>query len=103
MKELTKENIADVVLKLIGDVQPVGSTHIDNKKYENLEVMGEVFYRLFRELSEVEYDSRNRVQASMKGASKKAQKIIIDTLEDYLYDRGYRKAEKDLWYGEEER
>lgn len=35
-RKLSSAQIVDVIELLIGDVQPEGSTHIDNERYENL-------------------------------------------------------------------
>ena len=85
-EELTKEQITLVVKKLIGKVDPVGETHTDNKRYNNLEIMGEVFYQLFEAITNIIYDNRNVVQWSRQNAVKKANKILEDTLTDWLYD-----------------
>ena len=90
-KKLTKGEIASAVLKLIGNVQPVGSTHIDDERYTNLEVMGEVFYRLFQEIDSIIYYNKNAIEFSRKNAVEKAEQIINNTISDYIYDLGYRK------------
>lgn len=97
LEKLTKDQISKVVLDLIGNVNPVGSTHIDEKRLKNLEVLGQVFYYLFETLSNVEYNNRNKVEYSMKHASDTAKKFINDTVCDYFYDKGYRKTDEDLW------
>jgi len=95
MIEIKKElKIEDVVMKLIGEVYPVGNTETDEKRLENLEVLGNVFYRLFDELSDVISYNKNAVEWSIQEAVKKARKIIEDTCEDYFYDLGYRLEEE---------
>ena len=97
MEKLSATTIRDVVLNLIGKASPVGESYEDKRRYENLETMGVIFTALFEELSDIEYNNAKRVEWSMNNAGKRAGSIIEHTLSDYLYDRGYRKIEKDLW------
>lgn len=44
------ETVIEVVKKLVGEVDAVGSTHIDNERLENLEVMTKVIDELIEEV-----------------------------------------------------
>lgn len=94
MKEV---KIEDVVMKIIGPVQPVGSTRTDEERLDNLEVLNNVFYKLFAELSDIIYYNKNARELSVQSIVKKARKIIDDTCCDYFYDLGYRLEEERKW------
>lgn len=86
--------IEDVVMKLIGNVQPTGSTQVDKKRLENLEILGDVFYKLFSEISDIIYYNKNHQELSIQEAVEKARKIIDEVCSDYFYDLGYRLEEE---------
>ena len=44
---MNADDIHAVVKKLVGDINPVGATHVDNKRFENLQVMTELTDKLF--------------------------------------------------------
>jgi fructose-1,6-bisphosphatase/sedoheptulose 1,7-bisphosphatase-like protein len=55
----------DVVKKLIGDVQPYGAYHIDEKRFENLKAMCELVGDLIEEIKDAA-KSKERHEHSMK-------------------------------------
>lgn len=82
------ETIIEVLDKLVGNIHAIGSTEIDNKRYDNLLNMEEVAYFTIDELLK-ELPSINRHEYSMSKSGKKAVSIlksIRDYLDDYLAD-----------------
>jgi len=63
--------IYDVVKKLIGGIDPVGDSGVDEKKYENLETHIELVYKLLSDLNDVARN-KDRIEYSIKRAGKKA-------------------------------
>jgi hypothetical protein len=67
--------IEDVVMQLIGPVFPIGKTHIDDKRLENLKSLCELFYGLFTTLENVAL-YRDRQEYSMKRAGQHAHGVL---------------------------
>lgn len=72
----TKEEVLKLVKALTGEIQPVGETNEDNKRYENLKVLGDVVEALACEISEVDYKNAGMSQYSIKRAKTEASLII---------------------------
>lgn len=78
--------IVDVVTKLIGKIDPVGETHTDNARYDNIKVMTALIDSLMYEIHEIaryerhEY-SINRAKRYCEGFLKHVQEEIKATLE----------------------
>lgn len=95
---MTKETIVEAVLKLIGEVEPVGETHEDNKRYENLKILEVVYETLTRKLVNISngrHDNRDSVAQSGKLATRILQSAstkMSDTLGDYKLEmKQYKK------------
>jgi hypothetical protein len=68
--------IKDVVLKLIGPVDPVGETNADEKRFENLKALCELTEKLVCIIDEVSYRNKDRGEYSMSRAGKYAFDFI---------------------------
>ncbi len=62
-------DIFEVVKKLIGPVDPVGASHIDEFRYDNLKNLTELTEKLLIVICEIDHQYKNNHQASMKKAS----------------------------------
>ena len=71
-------NNVDVIKKLIGAVQPVGETHMDTQRLENLKEMCDVTRELMSTIYHVYNSSRNDQRFSMKKASDYAKLFLIE-------------------------
>lgn len=69
-------DIYDVVRKLIGDVEPVGETHIDNIYYENLQQLTALTEQLLTDIWSIEAQYKNNHQYSMKRASEHCARFL---------------------------
>ena len=58
--------IYDVVKKLIGEIEPVGSSHIDKERFENLKVMISLLNKILTDLECIRYDNQNMQEDSIK-------------------------------------
>ncbi len=63
-------NIYEVVKKLTGEVEPVGETHLDDKRYGNLKQLTELTEQLLVDICNIEYRHKNSPQSSLKRAAK---------------------------------
>ena len=68
--------IKDVVLKLIGPVDPVGETSADEKRFKNLIELCELTEQLVCIIDEVAYQNKGRAEYSMSRAGKYAFEFI---------------------------
>lgn len=64
--------LKDVVMKLIGNIEPVGSTDIDIKRFENLVQLCALTKELIFEIEKVAIDNKDRPEFSMKKAGEYA-------------------------------
>lgn len=67
--------IYDVVIKLIGPINPIGKSTEDDRRYENLKVMTELVDKLIGDIDRV-IPCKNRVEYSMKRAGEFADKFF---------------------------
>lgn len=74
--------VHEVVKKLIGPINPAGATHIDDKRFENLEAMIDLTEALLDDLHRVSRHSE-RQEASMAKAGKKAKAFLENIVEEY--------------------
>lgn len=78
-KEFTVE-IKDVVLKLIGPVDPVGESNADDRSFENLKELCELTEQLVCIIDGVSYFNKDRAEYSMSRAGKYAFDFIYRRL-----------------------
>ena len=69
-------DIYEVVKKLTGEVEPVGETHEDNKRFENLEVMITLVEKLHCELDDIAYRRGDCKWGSVRKACNRINKYI---------------------------
>lgn len=74
-------DVYEVSKKLIGPVLPVGETHTDERRYENLEKMIELANLLLWDIREVS-KNKDRHEASMKKAGTLADEFLNSIKED---------------------
>jgi len=70
----------EIVNKLIGNIEPVGSTHIDEKRFENLKEMCHLVNCLVSQIDEVSYKNKDRQEHSMKEMGEYAYKFLTNDL-----------------------
>lgn len=59
-------NISDVVLKLVGPIEPIGETNVDDKRLENLETLFVVTEDLVNKIKILVEEYENYPEYSMK-------------------------------------
>lgn len=74
-------DVYEIVLKLIGPINPIGETNTDRVRYENLQQTIDLVDRLILNISHVS-DNRNRPEYSLSNAGKKAYQFLQELKED---------------------
>ena len=69
--------VYDVVIKLIGPIEPIGETNADEKRFENLKAMIGLIDRLLSAVDSVAAH-RDRQEYSMQRAGKVADKFFAE-------------------------
>ncbi len=74
--------IIDVVKKLVGDIEPIGETHTDSKRLDNLKVMTALVDEL---LGNIYYVSKEKdcIEHSRKQAGNHAYKFLEYITKEY--------------------
>jgi hypothetical protein len=70
--EEKKYTVAEIIMQMIGPINPVGETHADNDRFENLKQLTELVDHLMTEIHCVALDNHDRVEFSMSRAGKHA-------------------------------
>jgi len=65
-----------IVMKLIGKIDPVGDTNIDNERMENLKNLCQLVNELVGEIAEVEYINKASYEHSVKAMANYAGKFL---------------------------
>lgn len=76
--------IIEVIDRLVGSIEPYGSTQIDKERLENLETLLEVMDKYIKDIKEVTR-FRNRYEYSILEIAERAYDWIVD-LRDYTDD-----------------
>jgi len=69
----------EIVLKLIGEIEPIGVSEIDSLRFENLKAMCNLVNELVADIDEV-VKNKNRHEYSMRKLGEYADKFLTDTL-----------------------
>lgn len=75
--------LEDVVMKLVGEVMPVGDSAIDWKREENLDTMIQLTTALLDKINKVG-ELKDSPYASIARAGHKASSFLIDVGEQYF-------------------
>jgi len=68
--------LKDILRKLIGAIDPVGETHTDDKRFENLKVQIELMKELHMQIDAVATENKDRPEFSMSRAGKLADEYL---------------------------
>jgi len=72
-------DIHEIVKKLIGEIEPVGESNEDDRRYENLKALVMLTDKLMADIDDVATYNRSRIEFSMKRAGNYA-KAFYDQL-----------------------
>lgn len=95
MSKLLPDNIADVVMTLIGNIEPVGESRTDERAYENLLCLEETIDILHDEIQFL-LPNLNRYEYSMKRQGEEAKKYfesLAETISEWMEE--YKDGDSD--------
>lgn len=69
-----------VITKLIGPIEPVGETELDNERFENLKAQCKVVEDLIMRIQFVANTNKGKHEFSMKRAGEYADRFLINTI-----------------------
>lgn len=75
-----KINYHEVVNRLIGPIDPVGSSDKDEVRFENLEAMCKLVTKLVQGIDRVYYENKGRSEHSIKKAADFAKNFLTNDL-----------------------
>lgn len=70
----------EIVMKLVGSVNPVGETNLDNQRFENLKVLQDLIDKLVSKIDNVACRNKNSHEFSRKRAADSAAEFLTKTL-----------------------
>ena len=76
--DLTYDEKLKVIKSIIGNLNPIGSTHVDDKILKNLEDAQSIIESLLIDIEDVRYYNIDKQEYSMKVCGKKADKCLKD-------------------------
>ena len=59
-------NIHEVVKKLVGEIEPVGETREDDRRFENLKEMTDLIDKLLTDIDSITWTYNGRIEHSIK-------------------------------------
>lgn len=71
--------VIDIVDKLVGRIDPIGDTAIDNERFENLKVYCELIDTMVRNIDDIAYNNMNSELSSIKRT--------VDYVSDFMTNR----------------
>ncbi len=72
----------EIIMKLNGEIRPIGETNTDSKRFENLQNLCALTESLLIEISKVSRDFKDKHEFSMKRAGNLAA-IFMESLKNY--------------------
>lgn len=81
-EKLTKDEIYKVLTKLIGEIEPVADSNIDEDRFENVKVFLAVFDEMHTQIDYIAYKHKNSLYASTKKIGEACAKYLGKLGED---------------------
>ncbi len=75
-KDMNSIEVLKVINKLVGRIHPVGESHTDSERLENLKVMCEVCQELMVEINSVNVSNKHRYEHSVLQCQQMAEQFI---------------------------
>lgn len=72
--------LQEIVMSLVGNINPIGETTTDNERFENLKCLCDLVNVLVGKIDNVSYSNKDSKEYSVKRASDCADKFLTDNL-----------------------
>ena len=76
LNDMNGEVVYKVVKELVGNINPIGETNEDNKRYENLKELIHVVENLITDIDDMAFRNRDMREHSIKRAVDEAREFI---------------------------
>ena len=83
----SSDEVADIVFKIVGEIEPVGETNTDNARFSNLQTLLNTLDILIDEVTFV-LPCENRYEYSMQRAGQEVRHWIKDKRQQFAYNLG---------------
>lgn len=70
----------EIIMKLVGKINPVGETTMDEERFENLKVLCELVDKLVVQIDNVSYRNKDAYEYSVKRAGEYAKDFLTNKL-----------------------
>lgn len=77
---MKKLELKEIVMSLIGNINPIGQANTDNDRFENLKDLCELVDDLVVKIDDVYYKNKDSHEFSVKRASDYANKFLTENL-----------------------
>lgn len=77
---MKKLELKEIVMSLIGNINPIGQANTDNDRFENLKDLCELVDDLVGKIDDVYYKNKDSHEFSVKRASDYANKFLTENL-----------------------
>lgn len=77
---MRKLELQEIVMSLVGNIDPIGETTTDNERFENLKCLCDLVNVLVGKIDNVSYSNKDSKEYSVKRASEYADKFLTDNL-----------------------
>lgn len=77
---MKKLELKEIVMSLIGNINPIGQSNTDNDRFENLKDLCELVDDLVGKIDDVSYKNKDSHEFSVKRASDYANKFLTENL-----------------------
>lgn len=83
----SSDEVADIVFKIVGEIEPVGETHTDDSRFNHLQTLLNTLDILIDEVTFL-LPCENRYEYSMQRAGKEVRHWIKDKCQQFAYNLG---------------
>lgn len=90
----SSDEVADLVMRVIGEIEPVGETYTDDARFVHLQMLLNTLDILIDEVTFV-LPNESRYEASMEKAGKEARKWLKEKYRQLGYNLGEGKKDED--------
>ena len=72
--------LVEIVNKLVGNINPIGKSEVDAKRFENLKVMCDLVNELITQIEDVNYRNKGAYEGSVVKCQEYAVNFLTETL-----------------------